>query len=330
MVSELSADNAADWLSRHGLPSAGLRFEELGGGISNKVVLAEGAGFRAVLKQSLGQLRTEVEWRSDRERILREGAAMRFLGERAAAGRIRGGRIPRLLFEEPGSFTLAMEAAPDGAEMWKTQLFRGEHDSVVARNAGAMLGSIIATSWHDAEAERLFGDQTVFNQLRIDPSYRFTASRRPDVAEYNYRLIARSAQRRVSLVHGDWSPKNLLVGGGTLWAIDWEVIHYGDSSFDVGFLLNHLLMKSIAMPDSRAEFRELAREFLAGLEAELPLGAEWVIPAGLEHVPALLMARVAGKSPAGYLDSAMQLRAEALALDLMRHPAEAAEELFTR
>lgn len=330
MLIELSAATAADCLVRHGWPASGWTFSELGGGISNKVVLAESPELRAVLKQSLGQLRTAVEWRSDRERIFREAAALRFMCALADAGGLHGGRIPRLLFEDPESFSLAMEAAPRGAEMWKTRLFRGERDAQIAAGAGALLGSIIAGSWQNLEAERLFGDQTVFDQLRIDPSYRFTATRRPDIAEYNHALIAKSAARRVSLVHGDWSPKNLLAGNGELWAIDWEVIHYGDPSFDVGFLLNHLVMKSIAMPASRREIAVLAGAFISALTAQLPVGAEWIVPAALEHVPALLMARVAGKSPAEYLDAAMQARAESLALDLMQRPAASYEELFAR
>jgi 5-methylthioribose kinase len=325
LVSELSADNAAEWLSRHGLPSENLQFTELGGGISNKVVLAEGPEFRAVLKQSLGQLRTRVSWHSERERIFRESAAMRWL-----SARVKGGVIPELLFEDHETFTIAMEAAPAGAEMWKTQLFRGEHDRDLARTAGVTLGSMIAASWHNADAERIFGDRTVFDQLRIDPYYRFTATRHPDAADYIHRVIARSASRRASLVHGDWSPKNLLVREGRLWAIDWEVIHYGDPSFDVAFLLNHLVLKSIAMPRHQAAMSGLALAFLDGLGAELPPAAAWIVPAALEHLPALLLARVDGKSPAEYLDAAMQQRASKMALDLMRHPAASTEELFAR
>ena len=157
--------------------------------------------------------------------------------------------------------------------MWKTQLFRGEFRTEIARAAGVALGSMIASStiaagWQSAEAERLFGDQTVFEELRIDPYYRYTAARCPEAAVYIGRLMERSGGRRVSLVHGDWSPKNLLVNGSEVWVIDWEVIHYGDPSFDVAFLLNHLLMKSIAMPQHREALLELARGFVDALATE--------------------------------------------------------------
>ncbi len=321
MVAELSPDNAGEWLKRHGFPSSDLRFVELGGGISNRVILAEGSGFRAVLKQSLGQLRTEAGWFSDRGRIFREAAAMRF---------VAGPGVPRVLAEDPETFTIAMEAAPASAEMWKTRLFRGQMNREVASAAGAALGRFIAMSWRNDEAERLFGDQTVFGQLRIDPYYRFTAGRRVDAADYIGALVERSAARRVSLVHGDWSPKNLLVDGARVWAIDWEVVHFGDPSFDVGFLLNHLVMKSIAMPQHRVALANLAGAFVESCDSQLPLDAKWVMGAGLEHLPALLLARVEGKSPAEYFNAAMRERASALAIDLMQRPARSVAEVFAR
>lgn len=324
MVSELSVDTAADCLHRHSLPSAGVRFSELGGGISNKVILAEAAGFRAVLKQSLGQLRTEQGWFSDRDRIFRESAAMRWT---AVA---HGGRVPSILFEDRSAFTIGMEAAPSGAEMWKTRLFRGETEQETARAAGRALGSIISASWNNRDAENIFGDQTVFVQLRIDPYYRFTAARRPEASDYINDLIAHSAARRVSLVHGDYSPKNLLVDGSSVWVIDWEVAHFGDPSFDVAFLLNHLLLKSIALPQLASKIAVLAEEFLNALKNELPSEAGWVVPAAFEHLPALLLARVNGKSPAEYLDAAMRDRAASLALNLMRKPADSFSEVLVR
>lgn len=295
---------------------------ELGGGISNKVILAEAPGFRAVLKQSLGQLRTEQGWFSDRARILREAAAMRW---NAGAG-----RVPAVLIEDPETFTIAMEAAPQGAEMWKTQLFRGEARVETAHAAGLALGAMISASWQNAAADRSFGDQTVFHQLRIDPYYRFTAERQPEAADYIRNLIARSAARRVSLVHGDYSPKNLLVHGDSVWVIDWEVAHFGDPAFDIGFLLNHLLMKTIALPTRAKPIAQLAGTFLAALASALPPDAASIVPAAFEHLPALLLARVYGKSPAEYLDAAMRERAAALALHLMQKPAGSFEEVLAR
>jgi 5-methylthioribose kinase len=250
---------------------------------------------------------------------------MRWLSPRLTAG-----HVPHLLFADTDNFAIAMEAAPPNAEMWKTLLFRGEFSHLHAHGAGAMLGQTIASTWNDENARRIFGDQTVFDQLRIDPYYRFTARRHPDRADYFHALIARSAGRAVSLVHGDWSPKNLLVSGVDLWAIDWEVVHFGDPSFDAGFLLNHLVLKSIALPRWRAGFERMAQVFFEALRENLPPEAGWVEQAALEHLPALLLARVDGKSPAEYLEGVARDRARLIARDMMLHPPTSVEEVFDK
>jgi 5-methylthioribose kinase len=323
---ELKPDTAAEWLLRQGMACHDCRFSELGGGVSNKVILAQGPGQSIVLKQSLGKLRVSAEWLSDRQRIFREAAAMQWLSSQP----FRGGHVPRLLAQDPETFSIAMEAAPPSAEMWKTKLFRAEFHPEAATAAGILLGSIIRVSWQNPEAAELFGDQTVFHQLRIDPYYRFTAARHPEFADYFDALITRSAGRRVALTHGDWSPKNLLFADHNLWAIDWEVIHFGDPSYDVAFLLNHLLLKSIAMPAHRDTLTTLANTFVEALNNEIPRDAAWLEEAAMEHLPALLLARVDGKSPAEYLDPDMLNQARNKAISLLRNPAHTVTEAFTR
>ena len=324
---ELTAESAPSWLAAHGFPGA-CTCTELGGGVSNKVIMVRRPGGDVVLKQALGKLRVEQEWLADPARVFREAHAMRWL-----EGKVSGGRVPRLLAEDHGSFVIAMEAAPAEAEMWKTRLFRGEFPTSAASSAGTLLGSIIAASWNNPLAGQMFGDQTVFDQLRIDPYYR-TIARYPEIAEYVQALIARSAARRVSLVHGDFSPKNLLVGD-EIWAIDWEVVHFGDPSYDVAFLLNHLLLKSIAMPQHRRALAGLAEAFLGPLRGSLgaALAADetcWLEAAAFEHLPALLLARVRGKSPAEYLDAKMCAAAWGIGLDLIAKPAHSVEDAFGR
>lgn len=318
---ELSADTVPHWLALHGIDGKGGRFTDLGGGVSNLVVLAELPGRRLVIKQSLARLRVRDEWLSERDRIFREAAAMRWLGSK-----MTGGRVPALIVEDRENFAIAMEAAPEAASMWKTRLFNGVMEADDARSAGALLGSMVNVSYGQAEAQALFGDQTVFDQLRIDPYYRTTAARHPACADYFAALMTESAARRFSLTHGDWSPKNLLTDGREMWVIDWEVIHYGDPSFDVAFLVNHLFLKSLAMPSHRATLASLAANFLDSFEAARPAAADWVVSASARHLPALLLARVDGKSPVEYLDEAATLTARTSALRAiasgLRHPLE--------
>jgi 5-methylthioribose kinase len=142
-------------------------------------------------------------------------------------------------------------------------------------------------------------------------------------------LIRESAGRRVSLVHGDWSPKNFLIHGDSVIAIDFEVIHFGDPAFDAAFLLNHLLLKSIYLPQLRKDFAALARAFWIALLAGLPTGADWMEAATVAHLGCLMLARVDGKSPVEYLkDPQTQQTVRCRARDLIRFPPPTLQAVF--
>lgn len=321
---DLQANNAAEYLTSRGISHEPVQITELGGGVSNTVLLIETNGRRFVLKQALGKLRVQDDWFSDRERIFRESAAMRWL-----APHFQAGSVPEILFEDRENFLFAMSAASDDSQTWKSLLMAGQADSRVAESVGEMLATLVARSWRDPEAQRVFGDQTVFDQLRIDPYYRTTASRHPDLRLHFERLISKMSCRRVSLVHGDWSPKNFLVSGDKVMAIDFEVTHFGDPAFDSAFLLNHLLLKSFYRPEWSADFARTAHTFWRAYREGLPPDCHWIETATLNHLGCLLLARIDGKSPAEYIKgAALRERVRAFARRLIVQPPALVADVF--
>src|SRR6266851_217575 len=279
---------------------------------------------RFVLKQALGKLRVQADWFSDRERVFRESAAMRWL-----APHLPPASLPEVVFEDRENCLFAMTAGPREAETWKALLMRGEADAGVAKAIGGMLAKMISASWRDPQAKRVFGDQTVFDQLRLDPYYRTTAARHPDLKPQFERLMRESQARRVSLVHGDWSPKNFLVAGDRVMAIDFEVIHFGDPSFDSAFLLNHLLLKSFYRRDWAARFAHLAERFWESFTSRLPGGTGWIECATILHLGCLLLARIDGKSPGEYIQNeGMRRRIRDLAREFIVQPPSSIKEIF--
>lgn len=324
---ELDGAGAHTYLAaRLGVAAETLRVTSLGGGVSNHVLLAEAPGLRAVVKQSLGRLRVAEEWLSRRDRIHRECAALRAMRPVLPAG-----AVPEVLFEDRENFVFAMEAAPADAQPWKTALLAGEVREELAVTAGRLLGA-----WMSESARRPgwcgeFGDLTVFGELRVDPYYRFTADRHPEFRGRFAALIQECAGRRVSLVHGDYSPKNLLVAGGGLMVIDWEVAHWGDPAFDAAFLTNHLVLKSFAVPAAAAALACAAEAFWRELRSAAGPGFEWLEGAAMRHLGCLLLARVDGKSPAEYLRAeSLKERVREAARDLILRPAETAAEAMER
>jgi aminoglycoside phosphotransferase (APT) family kinase protein len=120
-------------------------------------------------------------------------------------------------------------------------------------------------------------------------------------------LARRTAATRRVLVHGDVSPKNILVGALGPVLLDAECAWYGDPAFDLAFVLNHLCLKAIHRPaDASAygdSFMTLANAYLARVDWEPRPELEARVTTLL---PGLMLARVDGKSPVEYLTTGKQ------------------------
>jgi aminoglycoside phosphotransferase (APT) family kinase protein len=295
----------------------------LAGGVSNRTVLVKRSNGEAwVLKQALEKLRVAVEWHSDPRRIEREALGMRRLASLAPPG-----SIPALLFEDARHHLLAMAAVPEPHENWKTPLLRGQLERQHVEQFGRLLGAIHRGS-HERREELapLFEERGFFESLRLEPYYLYSAERVPAAAPFLHALVAETRATRQALVHGDYSPKNILVHFGRLVLLDHEVIHWGDPAFDLGFSLAHFLSKAHHLRAHRAAFADAAGEYWGAYRRELgevPWSAELEVRV-VRHALGCLLARVAGRSPMEYLDATERARQGEVVLDLM---ADAPDEL---
>jgi aminoglycoside phosphotransferase (APT) family kinase protein len=325
-MAALDIEDAAallDWLRARG--HIGLEEEPqcrvLAGGVSNRTVLVERSdGTAWVLKQALAQLRVKEEWFADPRRIRREALGLRWLGELAPRG-----ATPALVFEDEAAQLLAMEAVPPPHENWKTRLLTCGPERQRVVQFGELLGTIHQRSTERrAEVEPVFADTSFFESLRIEPYYRCTAARNARAAEFFRQLIADTAATRVALVHGDYSPKNILVASGRLVLLDHEVIHWGDPAFDLGFALTHLLSKAHHLASHRVAFLAAAADFWTAY-GEAPAALE---ARAVRHTLGCLLARVDGRSPLEYLTESERDRQRAIALDLLQSPPASLPALF--
>jgi Ser/Thr protein kinase RdoA (MazF antagonist) len=181
---------------------------------------------------------------------------------------------------------------------------------------GGQLGLILA-KWHNAAANSAeikaeFMEDSLFEQLRVAPFYRAVAAVNPQLIEVINELIAEITQIKITLVHGDFSPKNIMATDAHRpIVLDFEVAHIGNPVFDLAFLLAHLLCKTIRTID-QAE-RELlistASEFLEKYQETCKLGVAKSLP---HHIALIALARVEGVSPVNYLDEPAQQRLVAI------------------
>lgn len=308
------------------LPVEAVITTPLSGGVSNDVVLVETPDSRFVLKQALGQLRVRENWFSDRDRILREARALERL-----APLLPSGALPQVLFVDPAHFCYAMTAAPPDAEMWKSKLMRGEVSLAVAAALGKLHGALLQMTWNTPEWNCEFGDQTAFEQLRLHPYYEFTAKRYPEFRPQFQAAQEQCRHQRVSLVHGDWSPKNIMVSGESLMVIDFEVVHYGHPAFDTAFLLNHLILKSFHLPAFSDSYKAAAQHYWRALSENIPEQASSLERATLAQLPLLMLARMDGKSPVEYIqDNALRQNIRQYAQALLHEPPANLPEVWER
>ncbi len=284
----------------------------LEGGVSNRTVLVQRQGGDAwVLKQALPKLRVPVDWYCSPERIEREALALHWLAQLAPAG-----TITPLVFEDRELHLLAMEAVPQPHENWKTMLLSGQLDLSHVQQFGDLLSTIHRRSLaHLDQIAQAFSDRSFFEVLRLEPYYEYTASRVPEAAGFLARLVEETRARRETFVHGDYSPKNVLVRDGLLVLLDHEVAHFGDPGFDVGFSLAHLLSKAHHLPQRRGDFAGAALLYWNAYDGEAELE-----PRVVRHTLGCLLARVAGRSPLEYLDERERAQQQRAVLSLMSRP----------
>jgi 5-methylthioribose kinase len=331
---EIDQNNAAEYLQSTGRVAHGdpVAVRELSGGVSNIVLLVEvpSRGERFVLKQARGRLRVKEEWLCGVERIWREVDVLQTCGDllrQPPPGRDEIiSEVPRVLWEDRDNYVYAMTAAPPDHKTWKERLLSGETSRPLAAACGKLLGRLHAGSWDDAMAAERFDDRSFFDQLRLDPYYRQIARVHADLAPAIGRLIDSVWAHRCCLVHGDFSPKNLLVWPCHVMLIDFEVGHYGDPAFDLGFFLTHLVLKSISAGKRRNEYLALASEFWQAYRTTLEPAIDTDAFAALEsramwNLAGCMLARIDGKSPVDYLTEEQRAIARSLAKRWLCQPA---------
>ena len=272
--------------------------EILTGGVSNVVLAISTSTQKLVLKQALAELKVAEKWEADQRRAIVEANAISLFH------RLSPQQVPNLVFLDSERFILILERVPLGSTVWKTDLLSG----VINPDVAAELGRTLAI-WHNYgvennDAREEFMEDTLFEQLRIDPFYRFVAAKNPPIQSAIKALIAELEGDTTTIVHGDFSPKNMMVGkDDQVYILDFEVTHVGNPVFDVAFLLAHLLCK-FYRTDVEIEAKLLkacAQQYVTEYSKLRPISPTF----GL-HTALIALARVEGKSPVNYLDSNKQ------------------------
>lgn len=297
----------------------------LTGGVSSDIARIELGTRRLCVKFALPKLKVTANWHAPVRRNAAEYAWLQLAASIAPESAVTlYGRSARL-------HGFAMEFIEgEGVYLWKTALLATRNIGDEAGKVGKLMARIHAASARSDFNPAPFQNRDDFYSLRIEPYLVYTASRHPNLTRPLAALADHLYKSNQILIHGDISPKNILFKDDTPIILDAECATLGDASFDLAFCLNHLVLKAIHLPNSCQQLLNSALR----LWQEYQPHVDWEAVNELETrvcqlLPALMLARVDGKSPVEYLSALNQTRVRAIAIALIEAPCQSLPELCT-
>lgn len=290
-----------DALRRLGFVSAGegVSGAPLQGGVSSDIWHLRLGDRQLCVKRALARLRVEKEWLASQSRHVSEVLWLRRVASFAPR------RVPQILGHDPSSGIIVMEfLEPQDFPVWKSLLRQGDVRLDVIEAIAGLLVRVHAVTSRDTRLAARF-DNDLFHQLRLTPYFLSLIDQHPDLAAVLSEIVGGIEQNRKAMTHGDFSPKNILIGLHGPVVLDAECAGWSDPAFDLAFCLNHLLLKSVWTPLAAKGFRQGFERFSSAYLS----GVDWEVPAELEAraarlLAALLLARIDGKSPVEYIGCA--------------------------
>lgn len=289
-----------EFLYRHAMaqPEDQISWTKLAGGVSSDIWRVDLEGETICVKRALARLKVAADWQAPITRNKSEWDWIQFVNREFP------GLVPQPIAHDDQLQILAMQyLPPTDFPVWKNLLLQGSVDHEFASKTGHALGEIHARSSETPGLREIFSTDETFFSLRLEPYLLATAERHPALKDEITKTADQTAQTQLALVHGDVSPKNILVGAAGPIFLDAECAWFGDPAFDLAFCLNHFLLKCLARPEMTKDLMNSFAVFSESYLRQVTWESRDEIEArGAKLLPMLFLARVDGKSPVEYVN----------------------------
>jgi 5-methylthioribose kinase len=290
-----------------------ISIKALTGGVSSNIFHIRTKETQYCLKQALPQLKVAKQWLAPVDRVFAE------IDWLQTAAKIAPSAVPKILGIDQASKSFVMQYLGDAHLNWKVELLAGRVDAKLATQLGNILGRIHSQTALNEEIAKRFANDDTFYAIRLEPYLEEAARQHPGLSSTLKALIKRTQHNPKVLVHGDVSPKNIMLGPLGPVILDAECAWYGDPAFDVAFCLNHFFLKAAHMPRLAPALLQNAQDFLNAYLQEVT----WEPLPELEYriaslLPGLMLARIDGKSPVEYLAAECGAVVRTLAIEFLQ------------
>ncbi len=288
-------------------------FAPLQGGVSSSLWRADTPDATYCVKRALPRLLVADEWYAPVRRNVEEVRWLRF------AATVAPNQVPQVIADDPAmGLAILNWFDPERWTVWKTQLLDGLVRPAVGTEMGQLLAALHGRSAARNDLAEDFDNLDLFTMLRLEPYFAAAADFNPWVEDRLNEAVNHLRHYRTALIHGDVSPKNILIHRTRPPVLlDAECACWADPAFDVAFLASHLFLKSAHMSRYRNWFFETNRRLVEAYEDAAP---EPVAERLCLLVPALILARIDGKSPVEYCNDKVRTKVRDTAVRVLLNP----------
>lgn len=278
-----------------------IQFTPLKGGVSSDIFLVSDGKNSVVVKQALPKLNVDDDWYADTSRNNNEQKFLRYLSG------IKKDAVPKLLYSNSEHSFFVMEFLDEEFQNWKRQMLNGFFNAQVANKSAVLLATIHKKSWHNEDLKEEFNKAENFYELRTEPYLVTTGERHDELKDLFFDEVERLKTYQEAIVHGDFSPKNILVNKERIVLLDHEVAWFGDPAFDLAFFLNHLYLKMLVYYKKSGVIKDLTNVAWTTYFDQMGERILQEMETRTNRLLLMMMlARIDGKSPVEYLDNDQQ------------------------